>query len=155
MNNLTPTQEIIAGLSLMALLLTLGFAAGRYTAKPEVKIVEKIKTDTQTDTQKNVHTIVKTIVVKEPTGEQRTETTTDTTSTTDTEKHQTQVADIQQTPSAKSGRITVQGLIGMRITEPGVPLYGIAASKEFIGPVSIGAFGLTNGTVGLSLGVSF
>ena len=36
-----------------------------------------------------------------------------------------------------------------------IPLYGISANKEFIGPITIGAFGLTNGTIGLSIGVNF
>jgi hypothetical protein len=34
-------------------------------------------------------------------------------------------------------------------------MYGISVHREFIGPITLGAFGLTNGTVGLSIGVNF
>lgn len=33
--------------------------------------------------------------------------------------------------------------------------YGAHVSKQFIGPLSLGAFGLTNGTFGLSVGMRF
>lgn len=35
------------------------------------------------------------------------------------------------------------------------PVYGLHVSKELIGPISVGLFGLTNKTVGLSLGINF
>ena len=35
------------------------------------------------------------------------------------------------------------------------PIYGISISKEFMGPITVGAYGLTNGVVGLSVGVNF
>lgn len=35
------------------------------------------------------------------------------------------------------------------------PIYGIAVSKEVFGPFTAGAFGLTNGTLGLSVGINF
>ncbi len=35
------------------------------------------------------------------------------------------------------------------------PVYGISVSKEVFGPFTAGAFGLTNGTLGLSLGINF
>jgi len=35
------------------------------------------------------------------------------------------------------------------------PIYGINVSKEVFGPFTAGAFGLTNGIVGLSVGINF
>ncbi len=36
-----------------------------------------------------------------------------------------------------------------------VPIYGISVTKEVFGPFTAGAFGLTNGTLGLSVGINF
>jgi hypothetical protein len=35
------------------------------------------------------------------------------------------------------------------------PVYGAHVSKEILGPVSVGIFGLTNGTFGASIGLNF
>ncbi len=35
------------------------------------------------------------------------------------------------------------------------PIYGVSVTKEVLGPITVGAFGLTSGTVGLSVGLNF
>lgn len=49
-------------------------------------------------------------------------------------------------------RVGLSALVG---TDFNVPVYGIAVNKEFIGPITLGAWGLTNKTVGLSIGLNF
>jgi hypothetical protein len=36
-----------------------------------------------------------------------------------------------------------------------VPTYGVSVSKQLLGPVTVGGFGLTNGTIGISIGINF
>ncbi len=55
-----------------------------------------------------------------------------------------------------SNRVTISGLVATDLSQSiPKPIYGAHVSKEFIGPISIGAFGLTNGIIGLSIGLSF
>lgn len=49
-----------------------------------------------------------------------------------------------------SGLVGVNPNVGIKI-----PIYGISVSKEVFGPFTVGAFGLTNGTLGLSIGINF
>lgn len=35
------------------------------------------------------------------------------------------------------------------------PIYGISATRQLVGPITAGAFALTNGVLGLSVGISF
>ncbi len=35
------------------------------------------------------------------------------------------------------------------------PVYGLSVSKEVLGPITVGVFGFTNTTVGVSVGISF
>lgn len=56
---------------------------------------------------------------------------------------------------SKRTRVSVQALIGTDVTNRFQPVYGAAVSKEVLGQITIGAFGLTNGTLGVSLGLNF
>lgn len=132
--------------------LLVAFAVGRYTApSPNIKEKESIKTDTNKDIAKD--TKKKTVIVQTPDGKKVTtideETKTDTKQKTDTQ------ASIDVSVTTKKAIVSVQGLAGYDFTRSPVPVYGAAVSKEFIGPVTLGAFGLTNGTIGVSIGVNF
>jgi hypothetical protein len=35
------------------------------------------------------------------------------------------------------------------------PVYGISVQRELLGPITVGVFGLTNSTVGVSIGINF
>lgn len=111
----------------------LAFLFGRHTAKfntvkQEVKEVVTYRT------------IIKT---KKPGGETRTVVTEEINSRT-------------KTVTKPGPKVNVSALAGVDTTSSILkPVYGISVSKEFIGPITVGAYGLTNGTVGLSLGVNF
>jgi peptidoglycan hydrolase-like amidase len=62
--------------------------------------------------------------------------------------------EIQKIP-VKTSKINVSVLAGTDVTSRFKPEYGISINKEFIGPVTIGAFGMTNGVLGVSIGITF
>ena len=96
---------------------------------------------------KTVKKNTKTVVTKKPDGTVRTETSVTESTGTKRKTEQKQVEDVRKNHA--------QVLIGSSLKDFGVPVYGLSYQREIIGPVSVGAFGLTNGTVGLSLGVTF
>jgi hypothetical protein len=133
--------------------LLVGAAIGRYSVDtPKIvktdQIVEQEKKDTTT------HTQTKTEEVKEPTGEVKTVTTTDTVTETKTADSK-QEKDSAVTTPQKHGTLNLSALAGVRIDNPTIPLYGISVTKEFLGPVTIGLFGMSNGIVGVSIGLNF
>lgn len=135
------------------------FASGRYSAPAgetkTVTIHDQVKSEE--DLKKNIHTVTQTTTVKEPTGETKVTTTTDTVATTDDIKSKTEVKDetVKTITAPKGGQVTVSALAGMSIHQVGTPVYGVAVTKQFIGPIAIGAFGFNNGLIGVSAGVSF
>ena len=138
--------KVIAGTAVVLV----SFAFGRYSAP---KIADSTtKTETQKDVQKDTDTHKITTVTETPDGKKVTTITEDTTtksnSQTDTKKDQTITA-------PKSSVINISALAGLDTGRGFVPTYGISASKELIGPIAVGAFGLTNGTIGISVGVNF
>jgi hypothetical protein len=131
-------------------MILVSFAFGRYSA-PTIPN-STTKTETQKDVQKDTDTHKTTTVTETPDGKKITtiieDTTTKSNSQTDTKKDQT----IQ---APKTSVINISALAGLDTGRGFVPTYGISASKELIGPITVGAFGLTNGTIGLSVGVNF
>jgi len=83
----------------------------------------------------------------------------DTTTTTTTDDITTAVKiDDTQTKSAvlpRRSSMNVSALVGTDSIRYPTPVYGLSISKELIGPVTLGLWGLTNGTVGVSVGVNF
>lgn len=91
----------------------------------------------------------KTVVTKKPDGTTRTETTV--TDVTDTKQ---KVKDtVVAAPVSK--KTSINALAGLDTTHNFTPVYGLSVTREVLGPVTVGAFGLTNGIVGVSFGVSF
>jgi hypothetical protein len=139
--------------------LVTAFAFGYYFGDAPVQRSTETKTkrETQVEEKKNVQTHTTTTTTKSPTGAVTTTTVTDTSvvaikdtdtrvenSTTSTENSQ------------KRSKVSVQALLALDL-QKGIqqPIYGIAAQKEFIGPITLGAFGLTNGVIGVSIGLNF
>jgi hypothetical protein len=124
-------------------LIIIAFAAGRKSIKPEIKTV----TVTQTIVQK--HKNIETVTTKQPDGTVKIIKREVIDSTNSILKSQeTVVKNANKT-------FNISALVSNNIHEPLKPIYGISINKETLGPVTIGAFGLTNGTVGLSLGINF
>ena len=164
----TKTKVIITVIS-----LAVAFAFGRYTTP--VKTVEVIKTvevdkktdDKKTDRQKDDNSVTTIVEVTHPDGTKE-KTTTITHKTQDHTKtdESRREEDSKSSETTKetyrsSGRVTISALGGLYL--PNFPsslaspqrVYGIAVSKEVLGPLSIGVFGLNDYTAGISVGLSF
>lgn len=133
------------------IIIAVSFAFGRYTApSAAIKTIETNQTDTET--QKDTHK--ETTITKDKNGNEVTKIIED--STTKKDKQSTTNIDQTVTPSNKdilnvSALVATDGFSLSNIT----PVYGLSVTKNLLGPITVGAFGLTNRTVGLSIGVNF
>lgn len=118
------------------------FALGRYSAS---------LTSQQTVTKDDTHTVVKRVTVrtKQPNGSVQTVVT----ENRDVTERSTETA---RTVAAPKQTLSISGLAGVDITNKLLtPVYGLSITKQVVGPITAGAFGMTSGVVGLSLGVNF
>lgn len=143
-------NKIILGV----LTISIAFATGRYTVGQKIVTVEvdKVVTDVQKDKDTKTHST--TIITEKPTGEKTTVTTTDSETIAKSEKHVEDDKSISKTVTTKSGSLNISALAGIdyRIKQP---VYGASVTKEILGPITIGLFGITNGTFGASVGINF
>jgi len=135
---------------IISVVVVLGaFATGRYSANsPTVKT--DIKTDTDTQAQRDTHKT--TVITEDPKTKNKTITITE-----DTIVNTQTVAktDDKTTVTASKSIINISALAGLDTSRGFVPVYGLSANKELIGPITVGAFGLTNGVIGVSVGFNF
>lgn len=148
------TLDLKTKIIISIIVLTAVFASGRYSVSSvDTKSKEVVKTDTQKDTTQDKKK--KTTIEKTPDGKEITtieeETVTNTKQTTDkTDQSSTSViANARKT-------LNVSGLASLDLSSRSVmPVYGASISKEILGPVTVGVFGLTNGVIGVSIGLDF
>lgn len=160
---------------LSVVLLAAAFAAGRYTVptkivtKTETQIVEKEviknKEVNSRDTNRNRELVTTEVIAPDGTitrtkhyinrDEVREESTRTNTTTTNTST-ETRSSTVTTTENANWN---VSALATMSHTKDdvlsGSISYGVHVQRRVLGPFSVGAFGLTNQTYGLSLGGSF
>jgi hypothetical protein len=145
--------------------LAIAFAVGRYSTPEKIKTVTQtvtvhdIQTDTNTDKKDNKKVV--TVEDDKPTGEKVITTTTTDNSDTNTKIDQTDDTTTNTTSTKEvtkgSDKVTILGLAGTQFGK-GSPLstvYGGSISKPVLGPITTGAWGLSNKTVGLSVGLTF
>jgi hypothetical protein len=128
------------------IVVAIAYAAGRYTAP------EKIKTEIKTVEVEKVVTKVqhKKVVIREnKDGSKETVIITDTKSD---EKGKSNT-DIKNKEVTNKGSFNISVLAGSSVPINGV--LGVSATKNVLGPITVGAWGLTNGTAGLSVGLNF
>lgn len=109
-----------------------------------------VPTPQQTEV-KNDHTVTEIVTIRQPNGEVKTTKKIDSTIKS-TEKSTVPAL------SNKSQKLTNLSLLaGYDFSSPRhlVPVYGLGVTREVLAPVTLGAYGLTNGIVGLSIGVNF
>lgn len=138
--------------------IAVAFATGRYSvSNPTIKTTEDIKSDTHEKQAEDTHTKTTIVTTKAPDGTvQQTETIDNSTSTHTTENTDT-TAQIQQTVTPqKTGTLNLSVIVANDFSKGGLlPVYGASITKEVLGPVTIGAWGLTSGVLGVSLGLNF
>jgi len=157
-------EEVI---ELVAVTCLIGaFLAGRYTAPTKTLITEKTQTSAQISAQSatlsdaDTQTETTVTTIEKPTGEKETVTHI----TKDTEAASKRVAESvassqTSTESTKTienaaGKVTLSALAGYSIHDLGSPVYGGSVSKQILGPISVGVWGLSTGVFGVSVGVS-
>lgn len=141
----------------------LGLALGRYSLPSKVITETKTTEDkaiaenTQKDTQKHTKTV--TTITKRPDGTEVTKIITK--NDVYTEKHQDlQVHDQKTSDTRKEVDYDSRRLSLYAITEIGLfparkPMFGAGFDYRFLGPFSSGLYGMQDGTMGITLGVSF
>lgn len=127
---------------LVAIVAVTAAVTRHYFPSIQIKTVETVKEVVKTDVQ----TVVR--VIKQPNGAEETVTT-----ITD---HSVKSSSETKTAIKAGKGLSVSALVANDFSNRGLsPIYGASVSKEIIGPITIGAFGLTNGTVGVSVGLNF
>lgn len=138
-------------------IVIVSFAVGRYSLPEKVVTktveVDRIHADTDKDKHKEV-TVTETVqpdggktIVTTTVEDTKTKKTVDRLETTNTSK---------ETVYAKS-KTQLQALFGISDVFGGsrAPVYGGLVSRNVLGPVTAGAWALTNGTAGVTIGLSF
>jgi hypothetical protein len=149
---LTTRQKLGLGVGYTLLV----FAFGRYSSTPakvSTQVTEK-QHDTQTEA-KDVHTKKTVTETKRPDGTDTIVTTVDQ-NVIDDKKEQTDTT-IQSKQTVVPPQTINISILGANDFSQGriLPTYGLSVTKPVLGPLTIGAFGLMNGTIGVSVGVNF
>jgi hypothetical protein len=76
-----------------------------------------------------------------------------TTITEDKEKQVDNSRNVVVVPPVK--QYNISALVAIQPNTGLTPVYGVSVSKQVLGPATVGAFALTNGVVGVSIGVNF
>ncbi len=147
------TLSIKSKITIAVVSLLTAFATGRYSVQaPAVKTQETVKSNENIKTDKDIHKV--TVITKKPTGEEVTTITEDDKAKSDSTSNSTSTLDQTVTPP-KINTLNVSALAGIGLASSIQPTYGLSISKQLIGPVTTGLFGLTNGTIGVSIGLNF
>lgn len=149
----TKTQVIILSITAVVCI-----AVGRYTvSSPEVITTKDITQDKSKQEDKDIHTHEVVTSTKKVDG------TTTTTKVIDTDtisskatQSETTAKIMQDIIPPKTGTTNVSALLSNNFSN-GLwsPAYGVSVTHEVLGPLSVGAFGLTSGIVGVSVGITF
>lgn len=136
---------------LVAVALVLGIAVGRWLTpvKIETKTVEVEKKVVDTDKKKETKVVEKV----NPDGSKETVTTINET----TERKSQKDTSLNSTTSKIYGgsKMTLSALGGLSLSGTPSMIYGASVTKPVLGPITAGAFFLTNSTIGVSLGLEF
>jgi hypothetical protein len=156
------------------IILAGGYAAGRFSAPERVRTVETFKEDTESrervrqltaelETAKR-HTRREVVTVVKPDGTRETHATTDTTvdqsrdTHVATETQRVEVKHVETLHESVTERSRPDWRVGPMVgfdLNRGAFAFGAHVERRILGPLSLGAFGLSNGTAGLSLSMEF
>lgn len=122
-------------------------------SQPNIKTIADTKIADTKATDKDIHDKITTTTTKTPDGgetitqTETKDTVTKTEETKDTDSHV--VTTITAAP-----KVNLAGLAGIDFSKK-TPVYGASISKQLLGPVTLGVWGLTNSTIGVSIGLEF
>jgi hypothetical protein len=137
---------------IVIVLIAASFAVGRYSARANKTVVQT--TQAKTDEEKDTHTRTTITDTKKPDGTDTKVEIIDQVQNDDTQS--TATSQTQTTITSKSSILNIS-VLGANDFHAGLfaPTYGLSVTKEVLGPVTVGAFGLMNGTIGVSVGLNF
>lgn len=136
--------------------LLLVFALGRYSvSQPHITTSNQKSNETQIIDNKDTHTQTKITETRSPDGTS-TKTTVIDTQVTDKKDLNKQVNSSSQTESTpqKTNTLNLSVMAGYDAQRSQI-VYGGSVTKELVGPITMGLFGLTNGVVGATIGLNF
>ena len=162
------TREEYIGLLSVTVMAVGAYVMGRYATPPKVVTVTKIvtvekKVDTSTvDDKKQRHKKVTITEIVKPDGTKEVTTVITDDTESDNKKNTTDTTDISKSETDKkevtnsASRVTISALGGASLSFGSNPLiYGASISKPVLGPLTLGVWGLSNATGGLSIGLTF
>jgi len=154
--------------AIVATALIISFAFGRYLTpvkiKTETKTVEVVKVVKvkvkDTTKQKRKESLITEITYPDGRKERIVKVIENDDEHSKTDTAENSEKDLTNTTSKEvvknSSRLNVSALGGVDFSKGyAQPVFGAAVTKDIVGPVSIGIWGLSNGTIGASVGVSF
>ncbi len=160
-----PEKKRLAIVALIALAIggAVGYGAVPTKVVEKEKIVEKrvVESDKSKDKERDKKVVTTTETRPDGTSITRRE---ETSNTKVKEREETKVTDQK---SVEKEKVTIKGtgvavrlMVATRINSPidgtpGTVLYGLGIDKEILGPMTLGVFGLTDKTLGLSAGWRF
>lgn len=155
------TNKVKVIISVVA--IATSFAFGRWSAPEKIKTeIKTVEVEKKTDDKQTDNKDHKTITIIETTKPDGTKTKTTTiTDDRDNKSEDKSTDDLSKTTdqtkevSKSSSPITVSVLAGLDISSPAVPIYGLSITRPILGPITLGVFGMTNRTGGLSVGLTF
>jgi hypothetical protein len=160
---MTTKTKVIVGVVYTAGCLALGAYLVPEKTKIVTKVAETEKLTDKDDIKKEVkrHKETKIVAVTEPDGKKETTTIiTEDTGVNSEKKVNDTLSDTKSSYTEKetvrgNSKVTVSALFATDVKAPNGLSYGLSVTKPILGPLTIGAFGLMNGTCGLSLGLTF
>lgn len=132
---------------LFAIIIVISYATGRYMAPQKIK-TEIHTVEVEKEVTKVEHKIVK--IKENKDGSKETIIVTDSSSNQRSKEKDSFAS--KEVTVRDTLNISVLGGISFPLSQP---VIGISAQKNLIGPVTMGLWGLSNGTVGASLGLNF
>lgn len=140
----------------IVLLLIVAFFMGRFSAPEKIKIEEKkitVEIEKKSEAASKDFVVISTTIEK-PDGTKVTRTKkerkSDTFVTNEIEKKES--TSLMKEVTLRRG-VVVSGIAS--VTFPLSVAYGVMVQKQVLGPINLGAFGLTNKTFGISAGLEF
>lgn len=137
---------------LLGVVAALSYCVGRYMTPPDVKIETKIQKVIEKD--EKIRRVI--VFVEKPDGSKETTVTEDRETSTNTNVTKEKIKEVYS--RKKPLNISILGGAQPHLFKGislGPIVYGASISKEVLGPITIGAFGLSDLTFGVSLGWNF
>ena len=136
------------------------FAFGRFSAPTKVvtetKIVEVEKKSSELDRDKNKVTFTKMITRPDGTKETETKVVEETHTELKKQSDSAKTSDDLKEVTRGTGKLSIAALGALNVRElTSPPVFGVHVQRSILGPITVGAFGFSNGIAGVSLGLTF